>query len=151
RSRPPTRSSTIWRRSRAGSSATGRGGARAVTREIRSGTGSGAASGERGGSRGMIAAMPRVLVVDRSPQTRDTVAELLGELDEVAWASRDGAAAQLRAAVAAGQPYDVVLLEADPAPTPHLIRELATQGGGVRVVLAAAPPAGASLAARCGA
>jgi DNA-binding NtrC family response regulator len=95
--------------------------------------------------------MPRVLVVDRSPQTRDTVAELLGELAEVAWASRDGAAAQLRAAIAAGRPYDVVLLEVDPALTAPQIRELITQGGGVRVILAAALPDGASLAARSGA
>jgi DNA-binding NtrC family response regulator len=95
--------------------------------------------------------MPRVLVVDRSPQTRDTVAELLGAHDEVAWASRDAAAAELRAAVAAGKPFDVVLLEADPAPTAQQIRELTTQGGGVRVVLAAEPPEGPALAARCGA
>ncbi len=95
--------------------------------------------------------MPRVLVVDRSSQTREVVAELLGDLGEVSWAPRDGATAELRAAIASGQPYDIVLLEAEPAPTVHQVRELVTQGGGVRVVLAAAPPDGASLAARCGA
>jgi DNA-binding NtrC family response regulator len=93
----------------------------------------------------------RVLVVDRSPQTRDVVAELLGGLGDVGWASRDGAAAQLRGAIAAGQPYDVVLLDAEPPPTAHLVRELSTQGAGVRVMIAAALPDGASIAARCGA
>ena len=99
----------------------------------------------------MLGGMPRVLVVDRSPQMRDVVAELLGAAGEVAYAARDGAGAQLRAAIAAGQPFDVVLLEAEPAPTILQVRELITQGGGVRVVLAAAPPDGAALAARCGA
>jgi DNA-binding NtrC family response regulator len=99
----------------------------------------------------MLTGMPRVLVVDRSPQTRDTVAALLGDVAEVAWASRDAASAQLRAAIAAGQPYDVVLLEGDPAPTAQQVRELITHGGGVRVLLAAALPDGASIAARCGA
>jgi DNA-binding NtrC family response regulator len=99
----------------------------------------------------MLGAMPRILVVDRSPQTRDDVAALLGGVGEVAYAARGEAAAQLRAAVSAGQPYDVVLLEADPAPTSAQVRELITQGGGVRVVLAAAPPDGAAIAARCGA
>jgi DNA-binding NtrC family response regulator len=80
------------------------------------------------------------------------VAELLGNrCTEIVWASRDGAAAELLAAVAAGQPYDVVLLEGEPQPTPQLVRELASQGGGVRVVLGAASPEGAVLAARCGA
>jgi DNA-binding NtrC family response regulator len=93
----------------------------------------------------------RVLVVDRSPQTRDIVAELLGDQGDVGWASRDGAAAQLRAAIATGQPYDVVLLDVDPPPTAHLVRELSTQGAGVRVMLAASLPDGATIAARCGA
>jgi DNA-binding NtrC family response regulator len=96
--------------------------------------------------------MPRVLVVDRSSGTRDTIAELLGELAiEVVWATRDAAAAQLRAGIAAGQPFDVVVVEAEPPPTAQLVRELVTQGGGVRVVLSASGPDGAAIAARCGA
>jgi DNA-binding NtrC family response regulator len=95
---------------------------------------------------------PRVLVVDRSQGTRDTVAELLGDLaTEVAWATRDHAGAQLRAGITAGTPYDVVLLDADPPPTAASIRELVTVGGGVRVVLMAAGPDGAAFATRSGA
>jgi DNA-binding NtrC family response regulator len=96
--------------------------------------------------------MPRVLVVDRSSQARDAVAELLGELAHgVAWVPRDGAQHELRAAISSGQPYDVVLLDAEPPPTAQLVRELVTHGGGVRVVLAAEGPEGAAIAARCGA
>ena len=95
--------------------------------------------------------MPRVLVVDRSSQTRDTIAELLGDGNDVVWSLRDGAAVQLRGGIATGQPFDVVVLDVDPAPTPQLVRELVTQGGGVRIVLAATGPDGAALAARCGA
>ncbi len=96
--------------------------------------------------------MPRVLVVDRSVEARDTIAELLGELaNEVTWTQRDAAAAQLRAGIAAGHPFDVVVLDAEPPPTAQLIRELVTQGGGVRVVLAANSVEGPVMAARCGA
>jgi DNA-binding NtrC family response regulator len=95
---------------------------------------------------------PRVLVVDRSSSTRDTVADLLGDLaSEVVWVTREGAGAQLRAGIAVGAPFDVVLLEADPPPTVASIRELVTLGGGVRVVLAAAGPDGAGAATRSGA
>jgi len=95
---------------------------------------------------------PRVLVVDKSQGTRDTVAELLGDLaTEVAWAVRDHAGAQLRAGITAGTAYDVVLLEADPPPTAASIRELVTVGGGVRVVLMAAGPDGAAFVMRSGA
>ncbi len=95
---------------------------------------------------------PRVLVVDRSQGTRNNVAELLGDLATgVAWTTRDGAGAALRVAIAEGAPFDVVLLEADPPPSSAIVRELVTQGGGVRIVLCAAGPDGASLAARCGA
>jgi DNA-binding NtrC family response regulator len=95
---------------------------------------------------------PRVLVVDKSPSTRDLVAELLGELArEVAWASREHAGAQLRAAIAEQRAFDVILLDAEPAPTPALVRELVTVGGGARVLLMATGPDGAALAARCGA
>src|SRR5438874_1208257 len=55
---------------------------------------------------------PRVLVVDRQQATRDTLAELLGELaSEVAWATRDHATERVRAANVAGQPFDLVLVE----------------------------------------
>ncbi|MEJ7598167.1 MAG: sigma-54 dependent transcriptional regulator [Kofleriaceae bacterium] len=96
--------------------------------------------------------MPRVLVVDRSAQTREVIAELLGELaTEVTWVPRDAAPAALRGAIANGQPYDVVVLDADLQPTPGQVRELVTVGGGVRIVIAAAGPDGAAIAARCGA
>ncbi|MDQ3370188.1 MAG: sigma-54 dependent transcriptional regulator [Myxococcota bacterium] len=96
--------------------------------------------------------MLRVLVVDRSPATRDVVAELLGDLAvEVTGAAREGATAQLRDAIAAGRPFDCIVLEGDPAPTPQLVRELVTQGGGVRVIVSAAGPDGAAIASRCGA
>ena len=92
----------------------------------------------------------RVLVVDRNPSARDTVAELLGH-SEVVGCTRDTAGAQLRAAITANTPFDVVLLEADPAPSPASIRELVTLGGGVRVVLAATGSDGAAAATRSGA
>ena len=95
----------------------------------------------------MIVAMPRVLVVDRSAQTRDVIADLLGELASTTWIAREGAPAALRTAIAAGQPYDVVVLEADLQPTASQVRELVTAGGGVRILLAAAGPDGAAMAA----
>jgi DNA-binding NtrC family response regulator len=102
--------------------------------------------------RGMIASMLRVLVVDRSAQTRDVIGELLGDVArEIGWATRDTAQAALRAAIAAGQAFDVVLLEAEPPPSPQLVRELVTQGGGVRVIVTTIGPDGAAVAARCGA
>ncbi|MDX2087803.1 MAG: sigma-54 dependent transcriptional regulator [Kofleriaceae bacterium] len=95
---------------------------------------------------------PRILVVDKSTTTRDTVADLLGELAaEVAWVARDGAAEKLRTAIASKRPFDVVLLEADGPPTTAAIRELVTAGGGVRVVLAAVGPDGPAFATRSGA
>ncbi|MEO8698801.1 MAG: sigma-54 dependent transcriptional regulator [Kofleriaceae bacterium] len=94
--------------------------------------------------------MPRVLVVDRSSLTRDAIAALL-DASDVAHATREQAQAALRAAIAAGQPFDVVVLDVDPAPTQQLVRELITQGGGVKIVLAAHGSDGAALAARCGA
>jgi two-component system, NtrC family, response regulator AtoC len=94
----------------------------------------------------------RVLVVDRSAATRDVVAELLGDLAiDVAWAPRDGAAGALRGAIAEGRPFDCVVLEGEPAPTPQIVRELVTQGGGVRVIVSAAGPDAAGIASRCGA
>ena len=95
---------------------------------------------------------PRVLVADKSAAARDAVAELLGDgASEVVWCARDAAGAALRTGIAANQPFDVVILEADPAPTPAVIRELVTAGGGVRVVLSAAGLDGAALATRSGA
>jgi DNA-binding NtrC family response regulator len=96
--------------------------------------------------------VPRVLVIDRSPTARETIAALLGEVaSEVVWTAREGAGEQLRGAIAAGQPFDVVILDAELAPTAALVRELVTVGGGVRIVLSAAGPDGAALAARAGA
>jgi len=93
-----------------------------------------------------------VLVADRSHALRDQLAELLGDLvAEVVWAPRELALDQLRAAVDAGQAFDVVVLEADPALTAAAVRELAAAGGNARVVLAAAGGDGVALAARCGA
>ena len=94
---------------------------------------------------------PRVLVVDRASQTRDAVADHLGDQADVVWAARDQAIAPLRAAVQAGQPFDVVLLEADPALTAATVRELAAAGGGSRVILVATGADGHVLASRCGA
>ena len=92
----------------------------------------------------------RVLVVDRAQGTRDAVAEALGELaSEVVWAARDNALDRARAAGTAGQAFEVVLLEADPPPSPQLVRELTTLGA--RVVLASNGGDAHALAARCGA
>ena len=96
--------------------------------------------------------LPRVLVFDKGPATRDQIAELLGPLvADVAWATRDAALDRLRAAVTAGQGFEVVVLEADPALTPATVRDLAAFGGGARVVLVASGGDGIALAARCGA
>src|SRR5262249_48448421 len=94
--------------------------------------------------------MLRVLVVDRAHATRDAVAAELPDCD-VAWASRDAAQLQLRAALTSGRPFDVVLLEADPALSAAVVRELSVAGGGARVVLMAVGSDGLALAARCGA
>src|SRR6266850_7331088 len=92
--------------------------------------------------------MARVLVVDRLAAARDAIAELLPE-HEVAWATREAAAAQLRTALAAGAPFDVVLLEGEPAPNATLVRELGA--GGARVVLVAGGADGIAAAGKCGA
>jgi len=91
---------------------------------------------------------PRVLVVDKSSSTRDVIAELLGDLaGEVAWVSRDGALGLVRG----GQPFDVIVLDADPPPTSALVRELTSAGGNARVVLIASGVDGIALATKCGA
>jgi two-component system response regulator GlrR len=83
---------------------------------------------------------------------RDQLAELLGDLvSEVMWTSRELAHDQLRAAALAGQPFDVVVLEAEPSLTAAGVRELAAAGGNARVVLVAAGDDGIALAARSGA
>jgi DNA-binding NtrC family response regulator len=94
----------------------------------------------------------RVLVADRFHATRDQVAELLGDLvAEVVAVPRELALDELRAAVEAGQAFDVVMIEADPALTAAGVRELTAAGGNARVVLIAAGGDGVALAARCGA
>jgi DNA-binding NtrC family response regulator len=93
-----------------------------------------------------------VLVVDKAPAMRDELAELLGgQVSELAWATREAAPDKLRAAVTAGQAFDVVVLDADPGLTAATVRELAASGGNARVVVAAAGGDGVALAARCGA
>ncbi len=98
----------------------------------------------------------KALVVDKTAATHDAIAELLGDLSqggnhELAWAPRDAAAEKLRAAIAAGHAFDVVLLEGEPAPSAQLVRELVTAGGGVRVILLARDTDGIALATRIGA
>jgi DNA-binding NtrC family response regulator len=91
---------------------------------------------------------PRVLVVDKSSSTRDVIAEHLGDhASEVAWVAREGALGLLRG----GQPFDVIVLDADPPPTAALVRELSSAGGNARVVLIASGADGITLAAKCGA
>src|SRR5262245_22522683 len=86
----------------------------------------------RPASRGTMGAMPpRVLVVDKSASTRDVIAELLGDLaSDVAWVAPEGAIGLLRN----GPAVDVIVLDAEPAPTPALVRELSSAGGHARVV-----------------
>jgi DNA-binding NtrC family response regulator len=91
----------------------------------------------------------RVLVVDKLAATRDSVAELLADRADVAWATREQAVAQLRAAASAGSAYDVVLLDADPAPATAFVQSLAA--GGARVILLAGGGDPIGLAMKCGA
>jgi DNA-binding NtrC family response regulator len=49
------------------------------------------------------------------------------------------------------QPFDVIVLDADPPPSAGLVRELASAGGNARVVLIASGVEGIALATRCGA
>jgi len=98
----------------------------------------------------------KALVVDKSAASRDAIASLLSELSQggnhdLAWSTRENAAEKLRAAIAAGHAFDVVLLEGEPAPTAQVVRELVTAGGGVRVILLAGSPDGIALATRIGA
>jgi len=105
------------------------------------------ASTSAGGTLAVMAA--RVLVVDKLAATRDSVAELLADRAEVAWATRDQAVAQLKTAASAGSAYDIVLLDADPVPTPQLVQSLAA--GGARVILLAGGTDPIGLAMKCGA
>ena len=93
----------------------------------------------------------RVLVVDKTSATRDSIADALGDRAEVVHATRDHAVAQLRAAAGANQGFEVVLLDGDPPPTPALVRELAAAGAGARVILVAGGSDPIGLATRCGA
>src|SRR5258706_15084130 len=74
----------------------------------------------------------RVLVVDKTSATRDSIADALGDRAEVVHATREQAIAQLRAAAGANQGFEVVLLDGDPPPGPTLVRELAAAGAGAR-------------------
>jgi DNA-binding NtrC family response regulator len=95
---------------------------------------------------------PRVLVVDKASAMRDQLAELLGGLvSEVAWATRDAAPDRLRAAMSAGQAFDVVVLEADPGLGAATVRELAASGGNARVVVIGNGAEAIAVAARSGA
>jgi len=95
---------------------------------------------------------PRVLVVDKTVSTRDVIAELLGDVSrEVVWATREVALDKLRAAVSAGQPFDVIVLDADPAPTAIMIKDLSVAAAGARVVLIASGVEGLALANKIGA
>jgi DNA-binding NtrC family response regulator len=95
---------------------------------------------------------PRVLVVDRSAATRDAIAELLGDhASDVAWSARESAVGTLRSSHAAGHPFDVVLLESEPAPTAALVRELAAAGGGARVLVIGNGTDAIAAAMKCGA
>ena len=95
---------------------------------------------------------PRVLVVDKAAAARDAIADLLGDsAADVAWSSREAAIGQLRAAHAAGTPFDVVLLDGEPVPTTALVRELAAAGGGARVLVIASSRDAIAQVARCGA
>ncbi len=94
---------------------------------------------------------PRVLVVDKHVTTRDAVADLLGDqASEIAWTTRDAALERARGARGSGKPFDVILLDSDPPPTPALVRELSSLSG-ARVVLVAGGAEGIALAGRCGA
>jgi len=94
----------------------------------------------------------RLLVVDLAASARDTIADLVSDhAQDVAWAARESAAEKLRAAIGAGSAFDVVLLDAEPAPTAAYVRELVTAGGGVRVILLASGEGGIALAGKLGA
>jgi DNA-binding NtrC family response regulator len=96
----------------------------------------------------MASMPPRVLVVDKSSSTRDVIADLLGDAAiEVAWVAREAALGMLRG----GSPFDVIMLDAEPPPTPALVRELASAAGNARVVLIASGAEGIALATKCGA
>jgi DNA-binding NtrC family response regulator len=95
---------------------------------------------------------PRIFVVDGRPGSAAAIAEMLGDrAADVVGAPRDAALAQLRAAQAAGTPFDVVLLDGEPAPAPTFVRDLAAAGGGARVILLATGPDAIGQATRCGA
>jgi DNA-binding NtrC family response regulator len=100
---------------------------------------------------GRIAVMGvRVLVVDKSQTARDAVADALGDhASQVVWAPRDVAVERSRVASGAGQAFDAVVLDVEPAPPPQLVRELASFGA--RIVLASGNVDAHALAARCGA
>lgn len=91
----------------------------------------------------------RVLVVDGNRRGAESIGELLGDTAEVSAATRDTAVKKLRAAATAGKPYEVVLLDAEPAPSAALVRDLSTAGTRVLLLAAGHDPIGTAM--RCGA
>ncbi len=91
----------------------------------------------------------RVLVVDKSPRTAVLIGEILGEHAQVSFATREVALKELRAAAAAGTHFDIVLLDADPAPTAAVVRDMTAVGPRVILLAGGHDPIGAAI--QCGA
>lgn len=91
----------------------------------------------------------RVLVVDKSPRAAGLVGDLLGDQVEVAHATREAALKQLRAATTSGAAFDVVLLDADPAPSAGLVRDMSATGSRVILLAGGHDPIGTAM--QCGA
>lgn len=91
----------------------------------------------------------RVLVVDKSPRTAVLIGEILGEHAQVSFATREVALKKLRAAAAAGTHFDIVLLDADPAPTAAVVRDMTAVGPRVILLAGGHDPIGAAI--QCGA
>jgi DNA-binding NtrC family response regulator len=91
----------------------------------------------------------RVLVVDKSPRAAGLIGEILGEHAQVSFATREVALKKLRAAAAAGTHFDIVLLDADPAPTAAMVRDMTAVGPRVILLAGGHDPIGAAV--QCGA
>lgn len=90
-----------------------------------------------------------MLVVDKSRSAAGAIGELLGEHADVSATGRDTALETLRDAATGGEAYDVILLDAEPAPTAAFVRDLASTGA--RVILLAGGHDPIGLAMRCNA